>query len=83
MGAATLTTDQMPSHSHTLGVSGSGTGTANSGVPASAVGDASIDYGTEITGGGQSHTHGLSGVSSSNANSLPPYYVLSYIMRTA
>ena len=34
------------------------------------------------TGGSQPHTHTLDGTSG-EANSLPPYYALSYIMRIA
>ena len=37
---------------------------------------------TNSTGGSQPHTHALDGASG-EANGLPPYYALSYIMRTA
>ena len=37
---------------------------------------------TEPTGGSQAHTHNLTGASG-DASSLPPYYVLSFIMRCA
>lgn len=35
------------------------------------------------TGGSKSHTHSLAGIKSGSASSLPPYYALTYIMRTA
>ena len=34
-------------------------------------------------GGSQPHTHSLTGVKSSSASSLPPYYALAFIMRVA
>ena len=40
------------------------------------------DTTTLLAGGSQPHTHSLSGASG-EASSLPPYYALSYIMRTA
>ena len=43
-------------------------------------GKSSRDRYTDTAGGSQAHTHSLSG-SSGSANSLPPYYVLAYIMR--
>lgn len=77
----TLTVEQMPLHRHSAATGRDSSGTTyidGSGESPSwstaAIGD---------TGGSQSHTHGLSGVSSEAASSLPPYYALSYIMRTA
>ena len=40
------------------------------------------DTTTLLAGGSQPHTHSLSGASG-EASSLPPYYVLSYIMHIA
>ncbi|WP_462400439.1 hypothetical protein [Desulfovibrio piger] len=82
VGETTLTVEQLAGHTHTFGVSGSGTGTSNSWVPASSTSGAGSYPKTSQTGGSQSHTHSLSGASGA-ADSLPPYYALSYIMRTA
>ena len=81
VGATTLTVEQLAGHTHTFGVSGSGTGTSNSWVPASATSGAGSYPETSQTGGSQSHTHSLSGVSSEAADSLPPYYAGHYVIR--
>ena len=77
-GATTLTTQQIPSHTHTA---------ANAGVQAPAgacfspVGAASMNTGS--TGGGQSHDHTLSATFTGSANSvLQPGLVLNYIIKT-
>lgn len=76
----TLTVEQMPLHRHSAATGRDSSGTTyidGSGESPSwstaAIGD---------TGGSQPHTHTLSGASG-EASGLPPYYVLSYIMRTA
>ena len=74
--ATTLTVEQMPSHTHKFS---KGTYGSN----AEATGNSSSKQTTDATGGSQSHTHGLSSASSEAASSLPPYYALSYIMRTS
>ena len=74
--ATTLTVAQMPSHTHKFS---KGTYGSN----AEATGNSSSKQTTDATGGSQSHTHGLSSASSEAASSLPPYYALSYIMRTS
>lgn len=79
VGATTLTVEQLASHKHggTV-IFGSGAG---GGVP----GTSSTAYylrAMDNAGGSQPHTHTLSGASG-EANGLPPYYALSYIMRTA
>ena len=74
--ATTLTVEQMPSHTHKFS---KGTYGSN----AEATGNSSSKQTTDATGGSQSHTHGLSGASSEAASSLPPYYALSFIMRTS
>ena len=76
VGETTLTAQQMPSHSHSTN---SGTTNAAGGSQRSEVAG---QRQTGSAGGSQSHTHTLDGASS-EANGLPPYYALSYIMRTA
>ena len=81
VGATTLSVEQLAGHTHTFGVSGSGTGTSNSWVPASATSGAGSYPETSQTGGSQSHTHSLSGANSGAASSLPPYYSGHYVIR--
>ena len=73
-GATTLTTAQMPSHGHTLDCAGglinSYTGDFGAGLHTAAYRFLKT---TPATGGGGSHTHGVS--------ALPPYYSLAYIMK--
>lgn len=78
VGKATLTVDQLASHQHWIATSHNGWGNAAGGN-----GYRENGYNTDAAGGSQSHTHSLSSVSSSNANSLPPYYTLAFIIRTA
>lgn len=81
MGETTLTVEQLATHLHPLGAysglkndQGGETGDLN-------VGTASFNN-TESAGGSQSHTHDMTGASE-EANGLPPYYALSFIMRCA
>lgn len=74
VGDTTLTEAQMPSHSHRMGTN---VGTAGTNAYAATFGNLAS---TQSTGGSQPHTHDLDGVSE-GASSLPPYYVLSFIMR--
>ena len=79
VGDTTLSEEQIASHVHGItvvtGYNGAGTGYQIwQGVAAG---------NTESTGGSQPHTHSLSGISSETADSLPPYYALSFIMRIA
>ena len=76
VGSTTLTEAQMPSHSHRMG---SNVGTAGTNAYAATAGNITS---TQSTGGSQPHTHALDGASGEES-SLPPYYALSYIMRTA
>ena len=78
VGATTLSVAQMPGHNHTANVGKFHTGGNNRGTYAS--GD-NVVASTSQTGGSQSHTHSLSGVSSKAANSLPPYYAGHYVIR--
>lgn len=76
VGATTLSVAQMPSHTHTFnkgtyGDIAEAKGSANSGKQT-----------TDATGGSQPHSHTLEGTLG-DASNLPPYYVLSFIMRTA
>ena len=76
VGSTTLSEAQMPKHAHTFdkgtyGDIAEARGSANNGK-----------QWTDATGGSQAHTHSLSGASG-EANSLPPYYALAYIMRTS
>ena len=75
VGATTLTEAQMPSHTHTFGI-------GTYGSSAEAKGNTSSKQQTDATGGSQAHTHTLKGASDKVAN-IPPYYALSFIMRTA
>lgn len=76
VGETTLTAQQMPSHSHSTN---SSTTNAAGGSQRSEVAG---QRQTGTAGGSQPHTHDLAGASG-EANGLPPYYALSYIMRTA
>ena len=78
VGATTLTEAQLASHKHTV----RGTGNVSGGFGGGGTGIWEATATTSAVGGSQPHTHALSGQSGS-ANSLPPYYALSYIMRTA
>ena len=70
-GATTLTTAQMPAHTHTVGgVLGSGT---LSFVPCGSQGSATAT--TSSTGGGGSHTHTVTGTATSSAITLDIQYV--------
>lgn len=66
----------MPSHSHRMA-----TWAGYAGTNAYAATYGNLDS-TQSAGGSQPHTHALDGASG-EANGLPPYYALSYIMRTA
>lgn len=77
VGATTLSVEQMPSHNHgDVDILKTTSGNADY------VYSGGKTHGTmNKTGGSQSHTHALSGAQSGSASSLPPYYVLAYIMR--
>jgi len=73
--STTLTTDQIPSHTHAGGLQYTGGfGGGGGGI---------IRQNTNATGGGQGHTHTLSATFSGSANSvLQPTLVLNYIIKT-
>ena len=79
VGDTTLSEEQIASHVHGItvvtGYNGAGTGYQ--------IWQGAAAGNTKSTGGSQPHTHSLSGISSETADSLPPYYALSFIMRIA
>ena len=82
VGETTLSTEQMPSHTHGYRkvTSWSGWHGKNDGNDCKPPSDGQP---TNATGGSQAHTHALSGAKSGSASTLPPYYALTYIMRIA
>lgn len=78
VGETTLTKEQMPSHTHSYTRYSSKGGEGRSYEQWYA----DSTQNTGATGGSQPHTHDLTGASG-DASSLPPYYVLSFIMRCA
>lgn len=78
VGETTLTVEQLAKHAHGItvvsGYNGAGTGYQ--------IWQGTADGKTKLTGGSKPHTHDLTGASG-EASGLPPYYALSYIMRTA
>ena len=86
----TLTSSQIPAHTHggvTTGwPSGSwtgGTGATQTAIDASglSVASGSVNLSLENTGGGSSHTHTWTGTSSA-VDTIPPYLVVNYIIKT-
>ena len=90
VGSTTLSTSQMPSHSHrytTVTTSGSissgGTGVGTYAIDTGNTGGSSSHSHSDsfsVSSGG-SHSHSLSNASATDAKNLPLYYVLTYIMR--
>ena len=92
--ATTLTEAQLTSHAHILrsryaNWTGAYADAAFNSATTVSPGYANSSYAVEMTtdaeeavGGSQPHTHNLDGASG-EANGLPPYYALAYIMRTA
>lgn len=83
VGETTLTVEQLASHFH-VQTSHGYYSLGGSAVMQTAGGSGGVtdNRTTEIAGGSQPHTHTLSGASEA-ANSIPPYYALSIIMRIA
>ena len=79
VGETTLSVEQIASHVHTTTLSSNTPGSYNIQPGGGAYYNSSAFPSTN-TGGSQPHTHDLDGVSE-GASSLPPYYVLSFIMR--
>ena len=80
VGETTLTEAQVAKHRHSMSM-GDGNNFTNIRVQARDNPQRGTNY-TGYTGGSQPHTHTLDGASG-EASSLPPYYVLSFIMRIA
>lgn len=79
VGGTTLTVEQLAIHGHTAPINlGYGPDSGSAHDIWKNTGSRSISN----SGGSQSHTHTLDG-ESGEASSLPPYYVLSYVMRCA
>ena len=79
VGATTLTVEQLASHGHPY----SAPKPVLNAQSASARTECKSESATTgLVGGSQPHTHDLAGASG-EASSLPPYYALSYIMRTS
>ena len=84
VGETTLSTEQMPAHAHQwrhvqTWISGE---THADGVTKNGNINGDTHGTTTTVGGSQPHTHTLGGASG-EANGLPPYYALAYIMRCA
>jgi len=83
VAATTLTTDQIPSHTHSLTIPFKAMGCGGSTVIGPAGGENPMATQVGSTGGGQSHTHNLSANFTGSANSvLQPGLVLNYIIKT-
>lgn len=84
VGSTTLTVEQMPTHNHKNADQSGGYGSNSNRrfLTKDIVNNAFGPSFSDNTGGSQSHTHTLDGASG-EANGLPPYYALSYIMRIA
>ena len=80
VGSTTLSSPQMPTHSHDIFTRATAQTGGSENPPLDAVG-AAQNYSTSEVGGSQAHTHSLSGVSSEAAGSLPPYYAGHYVIR--
>lgn len=78
VGSTTLTVEQLASHGHGINIPTeyNGEGTRYRQWVNTKSGN------TSATGGSQPHTHDLTGASG-EANGLPPYYALSFIIRTS
>lgn len=73
VGATTLSTAQMPSHTHVVPAYGGGTNGTGSAAKSSL--DVYDPFNTGSAGGGGSHTHSLSGSATSSAITLNVAYV--------
>ena len=81
VGETTLSVEQIASHAHTTTLSSNTPGSYNI-QPGGGAYYNSSTFPSTNTGGSQTHTHALDSTSG-EASSLPPYYALSYIMRTS
>ena len=78
----TLTTAQMPAHTHTYAANPTAYGAGGNDVSSLFQVVKSPAQTTSSTGGGESHNHSfdLAGIVSGSQPNLPPYYSLAYIM---
>jgi hypothetical protein len=74
VGATTLSTSQIPSHSHTIVLNGGSTCGAGTGVQYISNATSTYSGNTDAQGGGGSHTHSLSGSATSSAITLNVLY---------
>jgi len=82
-GAHTLTTAEMPSHTHSYTYpSHYRTDVENTGYTNVSCLDNTAPNGTAATGGGGSHTHPGGTFTGSSTTVTPKYYALAYIMKT-
>lgn len=81
VGDTTLSEAQLASHKHSFNTEDASWSTSGK-IAAGNANDRRGSASTNVTGGSQPHTHTLDGKSAS-ANSLPPYYALSFIIRIA
>ena len=81
VGETTLSTKQMPAHGHSYTFRSSSRDCGYAGGEPMFWQWTATAY-TGSSGGSRSHSHALNGASG-EADSLPPYYALAYIMRTA
>ena len=81
VGETTLSTEQMPAHGHSYTFRSSSRDCGYAGGEPMFWQWTATAY-TGSSGGSQPHSHALNGASG-EADSLPPYYALAYIMRTA
>jgi len=80
-GSTTLTTQQIPSHTHTISLSVDCS--VGSNITRAAAPGMNTSTPTGNTGGGQSHDHTLSAnFVGSSTSTLSPYLVLIYIIKT-
>ena len=82
VGATTLTEAQLAKHDHDIELFTYVNVPAYSGPQGGATKNEFSGL-TKSAGSSASHSHGLTGVKSGSASSLPPYYALAYIMRIA
>lgn len=85
-GSTTLTTNQIPSHSHGPSSPDSyivqqGSGGIVWGYGSSAIGGIRLASGTGNAGGGEGHTHTTPAISAHTHTAVPPYYALVFLMK--
>ena len=78
-GAHTLSTSEMPSHTHTVNDKSEG---RSRGAVAGSAWDGTVSTNTGSTGGGGSHTHTGGTFTGSSTTVTPKFYALAYIMKS-